>query len=88
MNMKQLKRHAAWPPADLALPDSIAEIERGRPQSPAPALDMCREARLARLLALPGKQKPQDCACCVAGGMVDTNHVGGMRPLQRQPGAL
>lgn len=50
----------AWPPAELALPDTIEEIEAGRPpkqRSLLPPADL-REARLQRLLGnVPGVKR-------------------------------
>ena len=49
-----------WPPAELALPDTIEEIEAGRPpkqRSLLPPADL-REAKLDRLLAdVPSVQR-------------------------------
>ena len=42
---------APWPPADMQLPDDLAKIEQGRPQTPAPARDDTQSGRLRRLLA-------------------------------------
>ena len=58
--MSKQRTTAQWPPPELLLPDSIEEIERGRPdrlrQQPLPlAPDNSREARLRRLLGtVPG----------------------------------
>ena len=59
MKTKRRKRMTPWPPAELMLPDSIAEIERGRiAQKELFPPDDSREGRLQRLLAdIPGVKR-------------------------------
>jgi hypothetical protein len=49
---RYLKRTATWPPVEYRLPDSIEQIERGRPcdQRTLFAPDDSRDGRLRRLL--------------------------------------
>ena len=69
--MKKRKRIMhPWPPAELLLPDSIEEIERGRPPKQQSLFepDDSREGRVRRLLAKrasrlrpPMPQHAEDC---------------------------
>ena len=46
-----------WPPTDLCLPDTIEQIEKGRPEPTEPR-DNSRQARLDRLLGeVPGLKR-------------------------------
>ncbi len=56
--MSKAQRRALWPPRALRLPDTTAAIEAGRQGQrsllPPEPVDDSREARLARLLGIPG----------------------------------
>ena len=87
MRPRRTRCSEPWPPPELRLPDTIEEIERGRPER-VRQLDMLHdtpEARRARLTGSPaGETVPQDSYGCVSGGMVDTQDLGENQPLQGQ----
>ena len=78
-----------WPPVELRLPDSIEEIERGRPEPRRQRTLFDGDSRETWLTRLTGgtaaKPAPRIAPSCVSGGVVDTLDLGNKRPVQEQP---
>ena len=87
MRPRRTRCSEPWPPPELRLPDTIEEIECGRPEK-VRQLDMLHdtpEARRVRLMGSPtGETVPQDSHGCVSGGLVDTQDLGDNRTIQEQ----
>ncbi len=62
MRAKRRKHLTPWPPAELMLPDSIEEIERGRPPKQQSLLDADdTPPRRLRRMRPPKPQHADDC---------------------------